>query len=316
MSKKFKTAEEFAAASQQFFESHPDAPIAEDVECLNLVMKREYAEQILSGTKKLEFREYKDFYIKKLIDPDVADYIRTNIDDNDVTTFCNDIRQVSKIHFYNYNRSWFLDVEVAYNDVFCINKRDIQYLQEKYGCHDYDADLKRMEVMKVPENERPYLFYFVIGKVLGTDLDVKSKGEEFVEICGGDIIELPENVKALKGQENDNVITFKVSKEIFNDIVNGQKKVFEKEIKPSKVNIYFKTDKKGDVIFINGVPQFRRYDAVQFTHKDDSYTCQINNADLLFRDDENNDMISYSELEEKFDCTEGVIAYALGDELK
>lgn len=181
----FKTVEEFIAARQKFFESHPDALEAEDIECLNLVIKREYAEQILRGEKKLEFREYKDFYIKKLIDPDVADYIRTHIDDNDVTTFCNDIRQVSKIHFYNYNRSWFLDVEVTYNDAFCINKRDIKFLQEKYGCHDFDADLKRMEAMKVPADERPYLFYFVIGKVLGTDLKVKPKDEEFEEICGG-----------------------------------------------------------------------------------------------------------------------------------
>ena len=73
---KFKNVEEFAAARTKFFESHPDAPVAEDIECLNLVMKREYAEQILAGTKKLEFRDYKPFYVKKLIDPEVSDYIR------------------------------------------------------------------------------------------------------------------------------------------------------------------------------------------------------------------------------------------------
>ena len=69
------------------------------------------------------------------------------------------------------------------------------------------------------------------------------------------------------------------------------------------------------MVFINGVPQFRRYDAIQFTNKENSYTCLINNADLLFLDGE--DMISYSELEdEEFDCTEGVISYALGEEVK
>lgn len=187
MGKKFKTAEEFAAASQQFFESHPDAPIAEEVECLNLVMKREYAEMILRGEKPLEFRDYSEFYQKRLIDADVADYIRAHIADDDVVTFCNDIRQVKMIHFHNYNNSWFLDVEVTFNDVFTFNKNDIEYLQKKYGVHDFDEELKRMDAMNVPQDERPYMFYFVIGKVLGTDLEVKPEEEEFVEICGGEV---------------------------------------------------------------------------------------------------------------------------------
>lgn len=167
---KFKNIEEFAAAREKFFESHPDAPVAEDIECLNLVMKREYAEQILAGTKKLEFRDYKPFYIKKLIDPDVADYVQEHIDDDEVLTFCNDIRQVGKIHFYNYNRSWYLDVEVTFNDAFCINKMDVERLQKQYGCHDFDDDLRDLEAMRVPDEERPWLFFFVCGKVLGTDL--------------------------------------------------------------------------------------------------------------------------------------------------
>lgn len=64
----FKTAEEYATARDEFFKSHPDAPIAKDVECLSLIMRREYAEQILAGTKKLEFRSYSDFYVKRLSD--------------------------------------------------------------------------------------------------------------------------------------------------------------------------------------------------------------------------------------------------------
>ena len=130
-----------------------------------------------------------------MIDPVVADYIQEHIDDDEVMTFCSDIRQVEKIHFYNYNRSWYLDVEVTYNDVFCINKHDIEFLQENYGCHDFDDELKRMEAMRVPDNERPYLFYFEIGKILGTDLAIKPKEEEFVEVCGGLTIGSPKSVK-------------------------------------------------------------------------------------------------------------------------
>ena len=141
---------------------------------------------------------------------------------------------------------------------------------------------------------------------------------EAVEICGGLIHDLTSELgKAVIDNEKKDVIKFNVSKEVFNDIVNGKQGVFEKEIKPNKLRLYFKTDEKGDVIIIDGVPQFRRYDAIKFTNKDNTYTCQINNADLLFLKDPSYGMVSYSELEEdEIDCTEGVIAYSLGEEIK
>lgn len=168
MSMNIKTEEEYIAACTKFYETHPEAPVTKDVECLNLIMKREYAEQILAGTKKLEFRSYSDHYRKRLIDNDMADYIRMHINEEDVLFFCDDVRQVKRIHFHNYNNSWFLDVECTYNNVFSITKEDIAFLQEKYDCHDYDDDLKYFE--SVNEPNRPYIFYFVCGKVLGTNL--------------------------------------------------------------------------------------------------------------------------------------------------
>ena len=166
----FKNAEEYADAYKNFFETHPEAPIARDVECLNLIMKREFAEQILAGTKKVEFRSYSEHYIRRLIDQEVSDYISMHIEDEDVLTFCNDIRQVKKIHFHDYNNSWFLDVECTFNDVFTIREDDIRMLNEKYGCHDYDDELKRIERLNVPDDRRPWIFYFVCGEVLGTNL--------------------------------------------------------------------------------------------------------------------------------------------------
>lgn len=164
----YKTEEEYLAAREEYFKSHPEAPEARDVECLNLIMKREYAEQILKGTKKLEFRAYSDHYVKRLIDREVSDYMRMHVDEDETFMFCNDIRQVKKIHFHNYNNSWFLDVECDFNDAFSITKNDIRFLQDKYGCHDFDEDLAYFEARG--DKHRPYLFYFVCGKVLGTNL--------------------------------------------------------------------------------------------------------------------------------------------------
>ena len=166
---KFETEEEYLAARKKYFESHPDAPIAKDIECLDLVMKKENALDILAGTKKLEYREYSPFYISRLVDKNVAKYIQDHVDDDDVLTFCNDLRQVKKIHFHDYNNSWILDVECTYVDVFSINRRDIEFLQDKYGAHDFDENLEYFEQNHV--KDRPRLFYLAIGKVLSNNLE-------------------------------------------------------------------------------------------------------------------------------------------------
>ena len=316
MSRTFKNKVEFYAAYQEFYESHPEAKVAKVVDCLNLVMRREYAEQILRGEKKLEFRACSDFYQKRIIDKEVEEYMQKHKDDEDVLTFCNDIRQVKMIHFHNYNNSWFLDMECTFNDAFSIIPNDIRMLNGKYGCHDYDDDLKRMEAVNVPIEERPWIFYFVCGKVIDTNLEVKPKEEEFVEICGGKIIEFPEIKKVLSNDKQKEVITFKVNKEVFDDIVNGRLAVFEKEIKVSNISQFFITDEKGNVKEINDVPQFKRYDAIQFINKDKSYTCLIDNADIVYFDFDNGYKVPYSELEDDVDYTDCLIEYTLGDEVK
>lgn len=170
MSKKliFNNQEEYAAAREEFFKNHPDAPEAKEIESLSLIMRREYAEAILKGKKPLEYRDYSKFYISRLIDKDVSNYIGAHINDDEIVMFCNDIRQVKKIHFHDYNNSWFLDIECDYNGLFSITKKDIEFLQKQYGAHDYDKDLARFERLKI--KNRPFLFYFVMGKVIDTNL--------------------------------------------------------------------------------------------------------------------------------------------------
>lgn len=164
----FKTEEEYKAARDLFFKNNPDAPVAKDIKCLNLIMRKEFAEQILHGTKKLEYRAYSEHYIARLIDKDVAAYIQRHINDDDVLQFCNDIRQVMTIHFHNYSNSWYLDVECTFNDAFIVNQDGIDMLHEEYGVHDWDDECKRLDAMKA--EHRPCVFYFAIGKVLKTNL--------------------------------------------------------------------------------------------------------------------------------------------------
>ena len=112
MNLNFKTDEEFYAARETFYAKHPEAPKAQSIECLSLIMKREFAEQILAGTKKLEYRAYSPFYISRLIDKKVAKYIQDNIDDDEVVTFCNDIRMFDIILVGCFNKGVYTVVDI------------------------------------------------------------------------------------------------------------------------------------------------------------------------------------------------------------
>ena len=162
----------FLEAQDEFFKTHPDVPRPEPVECLNLVMKKEFAMQILSGEKKVEIRSYSPHYIDRLYDKKVLEYEREHWDDEllrmQMMDFNDSVRAVKKIHFHNYNNSWYLDVECVENTAASVCDADVVYLREEYGCHDFDEMLADFNRRKT--KDRPLFFYFVIGEILGTNL--------------------------------------------------------------------------------------------------------------------------------------------------
>ena len=162
----------FLEAQREFFADHPDVPRPQPVECLNLIMKREYAEQILRGEKKVEIRSYSQHYIDRLYDRDVLEYERAHWDDEllrlQMLDFNDSVRAVKKIHFHNYNNSWYLDVECVENTAASVCDADVNYLREEYGCHDFDEMLSDLNRRKA--KNRPLFFYFVVGEILGTNI--------------------------------------------------------------------------------------------------------------------------------------------------
>lgn len=162
------TEKEYWAKIDQLKAKYPDYCEAADVEVLNLIMKREFAEQIARGEKKVEFRAVSDHYIKRLIDRKVVEFIKRHNDDPDVVDFCDPLRIVRKIHFHNYNNSWFMDVDVASNDYIAADKEGVDFMHT-LGCNELDGLYESL-----PEKEReklaPTFFYFVIDKIVATNL--------------------------------------------------------------------------------------------------------------------------------------------------
>ena len=162
----------FRSCRKAFFQAHPECPRPKPIERLDLVMKKEYAKEILSGTKKVEIRAFSEFYSSRLYDKKVLAFEDEHWDDEPLRTmmldFNDSVRAVKTIHFHDYGKTWFLDVECPENNTVVLVDDQVKYLQEQYGFHEFDEQLADLDAAEAPE--RPIFFYFAIGKILGTDL--------------------------------------------------------------------------------------------------------------------------------------------------
>lgn len=164
----FDNVEEFYKAQSEFYKAHPEVPKPKPVTCLNLIMRKQFAEAIARGEKKVEFRAWTDHYVNRLIDKDCDNYKTLHYDDIEVRTFVETIRPVERIHFHNYNNSWHLDVTCPNNYVMPLIRKEVEALHENWDCHEMDDMLSDLE--KRGDNMRPVFFVFACGEVIETNL--------------------------------------------------------------------------------------------------------------------------------------------------
>ena len=168
----FSDSEIFERERARFYAEHPDIPKPKPIERLSLVMKREFAEAIVAGTKTVEIRDgdsvkYQNMlYDKEMLSWQDAHWNEGELMQLQIMDFTSFIRPVLSIHFYNYNNSWSLDVECIDNEVIVVTEGQVQSLREMYRTDEFDELLEYLNAENVPDEERPSYFYFAVGKIL------------------------------------------------------------------------------------------------------------------------------------------------------
>ncbi|WP_071133854.1 hypothetical protein [Millionella massiliensis] len=144
----------------------------QQVEAYSLLMRKEFALEIITGKKKVEFRSFSDYYVSQFMDTEA---IRRNKKSGFIAGDENaeeEFKAIEYIHFHNRNNSWFLDVKINDIGMFCVDTEDIdEYTQNEPAYPDFEefrADAKEHD--KLPPEERPMMFFLAIEKVVATNL--------------------------------------------------------------------------------------------------------------------------------------------------
>lgn len=125
-------------------------------EAFDLIMRKQFAWDIIEGRKRLEFRDLSNFYMRKFV--------------KNVKTW--DTVELDFIHFRDYGNTWFLDVHIASVDTVALLPENLPYFHE-YGHHEFDEEIAGNEG-KQPK-DAGYLFCLPVDAIINTNLDDMGK---------------------------------------------------------------------------------------------------------------------------------------------
>lgn len=102
-----------------------------DIKAYDLIMSRNNCLAILSGAKTIEFRAFKDFFLRMFLTP--TSYKGLNKDD--VPLKLRD--DINTVHFHDYGKTFYLDATIQAVDLLALHPDNKAYFEERY-CNEMD----------------------------------------------------------------------------------------------------------------------------------------------------------------------------------
>jgi hypothetical protein len=137
----------------------------EEVEAYDLLMRKEYALDIISGKKTLEIREFKSHYVNMFTDKEQLakneELRKAGKDDECIEP----LKATQYVRFHNYNYSWTLDVEIDEIGISTVCREDIEDLADAFDFHDYDNEWQQYE--HLDDDEKPVFYWLHIKEIVG-----------------------------------------------------------------------------------------------------------------------------------------------------
>ena len=164
---------EYFLAMDEFMTRY-NAPQCEPIKQLDLLLSREEADEILQGERKVVVRPFNKQYIESLTDHHVDEWMIAHrdsfgMDMEAFNEFMCATRPVEKIHFHDAQNTWYIDVTCWENALVSVNHKNIQDLNDRFGCKDLNRLFMKVANGKDVHSEPPLYYYFAIGDVIGTE---------------------------------------------------------------------------------------------------------------------------------------------------
>ena len=109
------------------------------------------------------------------------------------------------------------------------------------------------------------------------------------------------------------IIKLTTKQQTLEAIKSGQLREYTREIRPNTQKKYCEVDEEGYVKDVDGILQPRKYDIIQFSCGHETYTCKIKEAWIELIEDENHELIYYTENGEEYVMAQ--IVYSLGEKI-
>lgn len=142
-----------------------------EVEACKLIMQRKFAEQIASGQKTVEIRDFSDFYRRIFVDKKKEEEFNKYLENPDGSMGIDDIvsDDVVYVRFTNYNQSWYLDVEVYQPHIISpADEEDVAFIRDSYDFNDLDSEPAKFKSL-TDEDEIPLVFAIPIKKIVNRE---------------------------------------------------------------------------------------------------------------------------------------------------